>query len=762
MQGWRDLRPAHDRDEIAQNDPRGFIGRDEAMNRLLVSVSAGALAALCSTTAMAQQAPPDRATTIDEVIVTAQRREQAAQDVGIALSVLSGESLVQQGITSVNQLQNATPNLEVEPAFGGGAAQFRLRGVGFQDYASNNSPTVGVYVNEVAYPVPVMTQGLIFDIDRVEVLRGPQGTLYGRNTTGGAISFVTKRPTEDLSAGLMTEWGAHNLFRAEGHISGPLASGLRGRLAVSTEQGGAWQRNRETGESLGDADRTGARALLAWDPSETLSFLLDVHGGIDKSENQGLYLISDLNTGAINRPSYLIPADTDRSKTGWGLSPRFAAEIGRDINAKPGRDNSSWGTSLNANLMLKGLNLNSISSFETLKRSEYGDWDSSASVEADTFFGSDVDVISQELRLSSDNDSPLTWVAGFYYSKQDLNERYSSDFIDIYGTYAQVTYDQKVESWSLFGQAEYAFTNQLKAIFGLRYEEETRKLEGFGSAFGGATALPPTSVDTRMTPLTGKAALEFKPADNLLIYGSVSRGAKSGGFTTYNTGDSSGIEPFDPEILWAYEVGFKADPSRAVQINGAAYYYDYNGQQVLSAICGANGPVGRFTNADSKIYGAELEGVFRPAAGLRISQNVSYKQGEYTDFIDLDIPACQQTRTTVLIDKSGDEIPFPALSYGGSISYDWTVSGFAVTAETNYSYRDEYPSWLGAKYDVEAYWLANASVTVGPEDANWSVTFWARNLFDQDYDLTRNFFTSADIAQPGRPRTIGARLSLQY
>lgn len=736
------------------------------MNRLLVSVSVGALAALCSTTATAQQASPERATTIDEVIVTAQRREQAAQDVGIALSVLSGESLTQQGVTNVNQLQNATPNLEVEPAFGGGAAQFRLRGVGFQDYASNNSPTVGVYVNEVAYPVPVMTQGLIFDIDRVEVLRGPQGTLYGRNTTGGAISLVTKRPTEDLSAGLMTEWGSQDQVRAEGHVSGPLAATVRGRLAVSTEQGGAWQRHRDTGESLGDADRSGARALIDWTPTESLSFLLDVHGGIDKSENQGLYLISDFLTrdgdgdGVSN--GIVIPADKDRSKTGWGLSPRFAAEIGRDVNAKPGRDNASWGTSLNANLALNGLNLSSISSFETLKRREYGDWDASASVEADTFFGSDVDVISQELRLASDNDSALTWVAGFYYSRQDLNERYSSDFIDIYGTYAQVAYDQKVESWSLFGQAEYAFAERWKAILGLRYEEETRELEGFGSAFGGATALPPTSVDTRMTPLTGKAALEFKPSDNLLIYGSVSRGAKSGGFTTYNTGDRTGIEPFDPEILWAYEVGFKVDPSRAVQVNGAAYYYDYNGQQVLSAVCGANGPVGRFTNADSKIYGAELEGVFRPTAGLRISQSVSYKQGEYTDFIDLDIPACRQTRTTVLIDKSGDEIPFPSLSYGGSLSYDWTVSGFAVTAETNYAYRDKYPSWLGARYDVEAYWLANASVTVGPKDANWSVTFWARNLFDQDYDLTRNFFTNASIAQPGRPRTIGARLSLQY
>ena len=736
------------------------------MNRLLVSVSAGALASLCSTTAMAQQAPSGRATTISEVIVTAQRREQAAQDVGIALSVLSGESLMQQGITNINQLQNATPSLEVEPAFGGGAAQFRLRGVGFQDYATNNAPTVGVYVNEVAYPVPVMTQGLIFDIDRVEVLRGPQGTLYGRNTTGGAISFITKRPTDKPSTGLTAEWGDHDLFRAEGHVSGPLATTVRGRLAVSTEQGGAWQRHRDTGETLGDADRSGARALIDWAPSDSLSFLLDVHGGIDKSENQGLYLISDFKTGAIRNPSYTIPADKDRSKTGWGISPRFAAEIGRDVNAKPGRDNSSWGTSLTANLALKGMTLTSISSFETLKRSEYGDWDASPSVEADTFFGSDVDVMSQELRLASDHDSALTWVAGFYYSKQDLNERYSSDFIDIYGApgvgiYAQVTYDQKVESWSMFGQAEYAFTNQLKAILGLRYEEETRELQGFGSAFGGAVALPPTTVDTRMTPLTGKAALEFKPSDNLLIYGSISRGAKSGGFTAYNTPDRSGIEPFEPEILWAYEVGFKADPSRAVQINGAAYYYDYTDQQVLSAVCGAGGPIGRFTNADSKIYGAELEGVLRPSASLRISQSLSYKKGEYTDFIDLDIDKCPGA--TVHIDKSGDDIPFPAWSYGGSISYDWNVNGFAVTAETNYAYRDEYPSWLGAKYDVEAYWLANASVTVGPDDANWSVTFWARNLFDQDYDLTRNFFVpSASIAQPGRPRTIGARLSLQY
>tara|TARA_R110002012_G_scaffold322025_2_gene553871 strand:+ start:60439 stop:62589 length:2151 start_codon:yes stop_codon:yes gene_type:complete len=702
-------------------------------------------------------------TTIDEVIVTAQRREQAAQDVGIALSVLSGDELTDRGISNINQLQYATPNLEIEPAFGGGAAQFRLRGVGFQDYASNNAPTVGVYVNEVAYPVPVMTQGLIFDVDRVEVLRGPQGTLYGRNTTGGAINFVTRRPSAVPTAGVMVEYGRFDALRAEGFVSGPLGDHARGRLAASTEQGGAWQHNRDTGESIGDADRTAVRGLLTVDANDALSLTLDVHGGIDKSENQALYLFSPLTTRRGGPGSVTIPADTDHSATGWGLSPRFAAEIGRDINAKPGRDNSSWGSSLSAVLHFGGMSLTGITSYETLDRSEYGDWDSSSSVEADTFFGSDVSVFSQEIRLASAVDGPLNWVAGVYYSKQELDERYSSDFIDIFGTWGQVTYAQQVESISLFGQAEYALTDTLKLIGGLRYEEETRDLQGFGAAFGGAVALPPTSVSTEMTPLTGKLALEYAPSDNLLIYGSFSRGAKSGGFTTYNTGQSSSIQPFRPEILRAWEVGFKANPAPSLQINGSTYFYDYTDQQVLTAVYGPNGPVGRFANVpSSEIYGAELEGVWHPLPDLRISQSLSYKQGKYTEFFDLDVAASRTAGAAVYVDKSGQDIPFPALSYGGSAAYDWSVRGFALTAEANYSYRDDYPSWLGVRYDVPAYWLANASLTVSPEAGQWSVTGFVRNLFDEEYDLTRNFFTSADIAQPGRPRTYGVRLTYQY
>src|SRR5579859_3662180 len=192
---------------------------------------------------------------LEEIVVTAERREESAQNVGIAMSVLSGESLADKSITYVNDLQNAVPSLQVEPAFGSSQPQFRLRSIGFIDYTSNNTSPVGVSLDGVAFALPIQTQGQLFDIDRVEVLRGPQGTLYGRNTTGGEINFISNRPTAETHAGASLEYGTHNEVNAEGFVSGTIAEGLLGRLSVATEQGGAWQRNRLTGESLGDKDK---------------------------------------------------------------------------------------------------------------------------------------------------------------------------------------------------------------------------------------------------------------------------------------------------------------------------------------------------------------------------------------------------------------------------------------------------------------------------------------------------------------------------
>jgi iron complex outermembrane receptor protein len=277
------------------------------MDLRVVAAAVGAGACLTAAVSIADPAAEKSADAVglEEVVVTAQRREESVQTVGIAISVLSGESLAEKAISYINDLQNAVPNLQVEPAFGSVQPQFRIRGVGFIDYTSNNASPVGVSLDDVALALPIQTQGQLFDLERIEVLRGPQGTLYGRNTTGGEINFISNRPTADGHAGFTAEYGSHNELDGEGFVSGTILEGLLGRLSVAGERGGAWQRNRLTGETLGDKDTVALRGQLRWDPSQSFDFRLNVHLAQDKSDETGLHLIAPYkpsNAGAGGPP----------------------------------------------------------------------------------------------------------------------------------------------------------------------------------------------------------------------------------------------------------------------------------------------------------------------------------------------------------------------------------------------------------------------------------------------------------------------------
>ena len=704
-----------------------------------------------------------------EVIITAQRRSQAAKDVGVALTVLSGKELQRRGVVNVNDLQYQAPSLEITPAFGGGQPQFRLRGVGFEDYASNNTPTVGVYVDEVAFPVPAATQGVLYDIDRVEVLRGPQGTLYGRNTTGGAINFLTRRPTDTFSAGFTADYGSYGRFLGEGFVSGQLGDNAKGRLSVATEQGGAWQKNRTTGEELGDADKVAARGQLQWQASDGFDLLFNVHVGQDKSDGQGGYLLKDFATQNGTGPT--IPADTDPARTGWGISDAFADLTGVARNAKPSRDNASGGLSITANWQFANARLTSITAYDALKRRELNDWDASSSHESDTFWHSDIDVFSQELRLASTSGDKLKWLGGVYYSDQTLNEIFYTDFSQSLGFYTNTHYKQTVKSIAAFGQIEYKFTPRTNFVLGLRYEDEDRTLTGFRTNLVNIVDLF-TNGDrkTGFNEFSGKAAFEFKPSDNTLFYASVSRGIKSGGFTVYNSPSERQIDPFRPEVLIAYEAGFKTQLTDNLYLNGAVFHYDYTDQQVLTAVFDpVNGAIGRIANAPkSKINGAELEAVWNPLPGLNLTQTVAYKKGEYEEFLDVDATTAVQDPITHLwsasfIDRSGQDLGFPKLSYNGAISYNWHAAGSDWRIGTDYSYRDKLTSWLGDDFDVKAYWLANADLSIRPDNSHFAFSVYGRNIFDTKYDVTRNYFLPASrVGWAGKPATWGVRLQYTY
>jgi iron complex outermembrane receptor protein len=702
---------------------------------------------------------------LEAIIVTAQRREESVQDIGIAISVLAGDSLAEKSITHINDLQNATPSLQVEPAFGSSQPQFRLRGIGFIDYTSNNTSPVGVSLDGVAFALPIQTQGQLFDIERVEVLRGPQGTLYGRNTTGGEINFISNRPTEETHAGASLEYGSHNLVNAEAFVSGTVAPTLIGRLAVATEQGGAWQRDRTNGLSLGDQDKVAVRGQLQWDPAEFLKFKLGLHWSQDKSDEQGLYLLQPFSAG-LNGPT--IPADTSRYATGWNLSPTFGKLIGLAPGSKPGLNNSNAGVDLTGDVDFGFAKLTSISAYGKLIRREYSDWDATDFNDSDEFLNSDLNVFSEELRLASDGKGPFNWVLGGIYTNVDLHEDFYSDLTNRLGGIALTTYEQTSNSVGVFAQGNYQFTDQWKLTLGVREDHESRELIGLNTAFVGVlpTFTGAQSRSAQSNLPSGKLELDYKPVAGTLLYASVSRGVKSGGFTAHNTLAAAQVDPFYAEKLTAYEIGVKSDIARTLRLNASTYYYRYRDQQILTKVfdTASQSYIGIFTNANSRISGAELELNWLPISGLTISQYAGFVEGYYTSPLFDGNPTPGHPLGT---DFNGRPESIPKWSYGGDAQYAYPVGRFKVTTELNYSFHDTYSQFflLGSDdFTVPKYWLANANLSLSPDSGGpWTVGLWGRNIFNRSYDLTRNFFLpTSQVAAAGEPATFGVRFSYKY
>lgn len=740
--------------------------------KTLYGSAAIAAIALSSTTSAWGQAPIAIAAEAgadadagNDIIVTAQRRSENSQDVGASLAVISGRDLDEKAISVVNDIENVIPNLEVDSQFGSGQPQFRIRGIGAREYSGNNASTVGIYVNEVAHPYTITTQGALFDVARIEVLRGPQGTLYGRNTTGGAVNIVPNAPTSEFAAGLTAEYGKFDQFKVEGYVSGEITSGVRGRIAAITEQGGAWQYHRDTGQKLGDSDKTAVRGLLDVDVSDRVTVGLSATYTRDKSDGLGFRLRGPYR---VANGSVTYPTDTEWRITGWELSPALAAVSGRSVGDKPGRDNEGFDLSARVNADLGAVTLTSITAYQSFDRSEYNDWDGTRFYESDVFFYNDIKVFSQELRLASNNSGPLEWLVGAHYAREKNDGGFYTQFRGI-GPLVNTPYEQDVEAVGIFTHNRLAITDRLKLVVGLRYEYEKRELATSGTRQLNVPAGPVLNYSTDLSEVSGKIGLEYDAGD-LLLYANVARGVKSGGFTTYN---QTSATPFKPEIVIAYEAGFKADIfDRLLRLNGALFYYDYKDQQVQGLEYDRLlGRLGKITNVpESHIWGGELELVLTPVEGLSIGQYVGYKTGKYDRYDAIDGTATDAANPVdgpwdVIItnDRSKEPLQFPEFTYGGSASYDFAIGGAAIRAETNYYRRDAIYNATAASV-LPGYWLANANLSVGPKDGNWRVGAWVRNLFDAKIEESRNGFNSSSrpTMSPHQPRTYGARLSVQF
>jgi len=701
------------------------------------------------TTSATQPPAPAQTTSRDElpdIVVTAQRREQRGNDVGIAINVLTGSELKSAGIKQVVDLASQTTNVQIKNVVGNSIPNVTIRGVGLNDYAANNNPAAGIYVDNVYLVSPAMLTFGLFDVDRVEVLKGPQGDLYGRNTTAGAINIISRRPTSSLEVEAQAGYGSYKSWQFNAAAGGPLTPTLNGRFAITTEQqGSGWQRNYVDGRRFGNLDRTSGRLQLEWTPAAEVKVRLSAHAGYDRSD-QALFKVDNITT---------------TEEDPFANRPRVAG-----ASNDPRVDIKSFGASLNVDWDLsESLTLTSISAYENFKRRDIADLDGTSLKQLDLDITNTVKQGSQELRLAYVREG-FNLILGGYASEDTVTnfEIYDSgDLLPLFGLAGLNTignfYEQRTNAYAGFVHGEWTFAPRITLVGGLRYTRESKLFENAGTFLGASPSttfdvFPPVTNRYSTSKWSGKLGLNFKATENTLLYASVSRGFKSGGFQGQLTFDPSVLIPFRDEKLTAYEVGVKSRILRNLQVNAAAFNYEYSDAQFYGPLF--DSPVGvlfGITNVgDARVRGVEGDIRWRPMAGLDLRAGAGY--------IDTKI-----IRSIVPGVATGSRLPnAPKLTLNGSIRYAADVSNSVkadITLSGNYQSRVAFDIVRTPAQAVEGgYVLVNGELGADIGE-RFRVSIFAKNLFDRLY-RTQALFTSVGWSnQYGAPRTFGLNVAYQ-
>jgi len=780
---------------------------------------------------------------LEEIIVTAQKREQGVNDIGITVNAFTGAQLNDLGVYTAEQIAQFTPGLTVNETAATGVPLYTIRGVGFQDYSTAASSTVGLYFDEVAIPYTVMSRGVIFDVQRVEVLKGPQGDLYGRNTTAGQINFVSNQPSDEFAAGFNTSYGRFGIFNFEGFVTGALGDSVQARLAFKTTQSSkGWQKSTTRDDKLGKLDSTAVRALFNFDINENARILLNLHYVNDQSDNKANtpYDGSVNGLGEFALPytpldQYLLPTGSHFGETPpwYSTGDNRAADwtnsytspiTGNTFNLRPRRDNQLKGLSAKLEWDLGNMELTSITAYDKFTREEANDWDGGFYNDSSNINTTEIEVFSQELRLTGQSDD-LLWITGLYYSYDKMDEYYHyfmSDSLFGLGSVAwgafpfllspilelDTKYQQKTESKAVFGHVEWSFAEDWRLTLGARYTEEDRDWSGctfaaddgslssflntlFGSTLGpgdcGTIDDNPTSPfyifsllgtpnvndafhvyeDTISTNRwMGKFGLDYKMSDDVLLYGTISRGFKSGGFNGANSNTTQQLKPYKEEVLTSYEAGFKATLLEGrMQLNGAAFFYDYKDKQEQDAAVTFVGNIAGLTNVPkSEIMGAELEMQWVPSDGWNVNLGIAYLDTEVKEWDAVDRDASSWP-VTVTRDVSGIELAMaPRWSSAGLVSYQWLISSnLVMEVAGDFSYQDKTAGGAQPGKATDSYTIFNARFGISADDGTWRVLIWSRNLTDEYYfPAAYQGGNGPWVRSVGMPRTYGVTLFYNF
>jgi len=759
---------------------------------------------LCPQAVTAQTSPPTSppstsggSVLMEEIVVTAQKREENAQDVGIAITALSGEQIRALGYTNAQEVTALAPGVSTVQPNGEANYAIAIRGVASNDFVTNVESPVAVYVDEVYISQMSGAGFLLFDVDRVEMLRGPQGTLFGRNATGGLVQYVTVKPSQEFNGYGSATYGSFDRLKLQGAVTMPLNDKWSMRVSAATHQGDGYVENRlRPDQKLNNANETAGRVQLLWEPNDDVSLLLNARYGQQ-----------DIRTGFWDYESAIFPTGeatpgVPNSNLGGYVDNDGDVFKGdydflghNDLRTEGYTATLKWNTGIGE--------LTSISDYQSLTRDYIEDSDASPVDYFDFFLTTDSKQYSQELRLSGDTER-LDWVGGLYYLNIDIddsnggitrglfNALFAPDTVETLGfDGVRNPYQTKSESWSLFGQLEYALSDQWSLIGGVRWidEDKTHDYHNLLVDFPdtASSGLDPNAVviGDAATPFHGersdgnwaaRAQVNWKPSSDLLLYASWNRGVKSGGFNApllptavYVTDE---FMNYGPEKLDAYETGFKWDTlDSKLRFNGAFYYYDYQDYQAFSII-----QLDTFTlNAQAKNKGFELELQANPTKGLDLQLGTAYIDADVTD-----VPGLTITAHT----PAGD---VPALLPGATVTPvqtpEWNVSGLAryefpvgtghLALQADAAYRSKHFFALTnfPASTENGYTVANASATWFAASEKWSARLFVTNLTDEEY-IVQTFDLSGNVDNGGlfglieryfgRPRMFGLNFSYSF
>lgn len=711
---------------------------------------------------------------LEEVVVTAQKRAQSTQDIGIAITALDSDSLRELNVEYAVDVANYVSNVQVQTGFG--QPYFAVRGLGINEFSGNTDSPVAIHIDDVFLSKAAQATLASFDIERVEVLKGPQGTLFGRNTTGGSVNIITKRPSKEFEAGIDLSLANYQRVDTDAYISGPLTENLLGRLSFTRKHSSEGiSKNEFDGGRIGNVDSWAARGQLLWEPSDATSVSLSYTLTEDDSQP-----LSYGHRGAINPATgtpcaaYLdgsLRSNTQGCTNFLGYQSTNDDPFTVNTNKANQLENDGDLAILRVEHDFGRVLLTSVTGYSTFTRDQFEDTAATADRYAEINWYNDIEELTQEIRLNSTGADKLNWVAGLYYQKDKVEVVNSLALIDLANIFRSAEYVQETKAVAVFGQIDYAFNDQFELIVGLRYSEEDKEL--LGNAFLQDPSIEPVAPISRLTSpfltlattgvnpaqlddsdLSWKLGLNYHPDDDSLVYLSATRAFKSGGFEGGFPGAEAGFNAFDSEQITAYELGLKTYLfNKTLSLNAAAFHYEYKNAQVNADVVGIPVPV--TTNAEKAVYdGLELDLWWRPTLGLDIKLGVGYLDGEYGEF------------SSSGVSQAGNvPVNSPEFTVTSLIRYQQTVNDdidavFLLDAKwTDEKFLESSNSLVSIQ---ESYTLLGARVALLSEQDNWEIALWGKNLSNTEYltyvnDVGASFGFVLDIY--GLPRTFGLTLT---